>query len=273
MRIKKTLLMLDWGDWRLSLPELKLCLHNQTKFLEAPGASLCSAAAAAGRTGSMSWITSFLTLMWVTGLESGDNRCQHQTAWRSWWRLKLLFHRSMSAASAQTAWLNIGMSHLCLDWYQQWCFSRRGWALSSVRTKIITAQQTWRTYLGGKSVLELMTSRVTDTFRVHWGLGLTRNIHFLERRAQQRLYFLRTLKIIHLSHPLLLSFYHRFSESILTYGILVWFGCSSQKNASKTSKKKGKKSIRFENIKDLTTWGRSGPFCSLLFSFYIQMKL
>lgn len=77
IRIKKTLLMVDWGDWRPKpgLPELKLRLHIWTKFFEAPRSCLCTAAAK--RTGTMSWIASFLTLMWVTGLESGE----HQTAW------------------------------------------------------------------------------------------------------------------------------------------------------------------------------------------------
>lgn len=101
---------------------------------------------------------------------------------------------------------------------------------------------------------------------MHWGLGLTWNIHFLEGRTQQWLYFLGTLKIIHLSQTLLLSFYHRFTESNLTYGILVWFECSSQKTASKTSKKKQKRII-FQNLKDLITWGRSGPFSAPPFFF------
>lgn len=76
IRIRKILLMVDWGDWRLKpgLPELKLHLHLWTKLFQA-------LVTAVKRTGTMSWAASFFTLMWVTGLESRDNRCQHQTAW------------------------------------------------------------------------------------------------------------------------------------------------------------------------------------------------
>ena len=46
-------------------------------------------------------------------------------------------------------------------------------------------------------------------------------------KAQQRLHFLRLLNKVNLSQQLLESFYHCSIESILTYGILVWYGGSS----------------------------------------------
>lgn len=45
----------------------------------------------------------------------------------------------------------------------------------------------------------------------------------LVKRSHQRLYFLRSLRRANVSQPLLLSIYRCAVESILTYGILVWF--------------------------------------------------
>lgn len=55
-------------------------------------------------------------------------------------------------------------------------------------------------------------------------LKWTVNTAALVRKAQQRLYFLRTLRKAHLSARLLKSFYHCVVESILTYCITVWYG-------------------------------------------------
>lgn len=51
-------------------------------------------------------------------------------------------------------------------------------------------------------------------------LTWTRNITALVKKAQQRLYFLRTLE----KNGLLLSFYHGSIENVITCGMLVWFG-------------------------------------------------
>ena len=47
------------------------------------------------------------------------------------------------------------------------------------------------------------------------------------KKAQQRLYFLHTLRKVNLSQQHLRSFYRCSIESVLTYGILSWFGSSS----------------------------------------------
>uniref|UniRef100_A0A803KDV6 Alkylated DNA repair protein AlkB homologue 8 N-terminal domain-containing protein n=1 Tax=Xenopus tropicalis TaxID=8364 RepID=A0A803KDV6_XENTR len=57
------------------------------------------------------------------------------------------------------------------------------------------------------------------------------NIKGLLKKAQQRLYFLRILRKNHLPKNLLLAFYHCSIESILTYGLCVWFGGCTSKDA------------------------------------------
>ncbi len=61
----------------------------------------------------------------------------------------------------------------------------------------------------------------------------TINITALVKKAQKRLYFLRMLRKVNLSQQLLLSFYRCSIESVLTHGMLVWYGSSSaaDKNA------------------------------------------
>lgn len=49
------------------------------------------------------------------------------------------------------------------------------------------------------------------------------NTTALVKKAQQRLYFLRSLRKVKLSQELLLSFYKCSVESIITHDILVWF--------------------------------------------------
>ncbi|KAI5619386.1 gastrula zinc finger protein XlCGF28.1-like [Silurus asotus] len=61
---------------------------------------------------------------------------------------------------------------------------------------------------------------------VHISEDLTwqQNMSALVKKAQQRLYFLRSLKKSHLSPGILTSFYHCIIESILTNSITVWYG-------------------------------------------------
>lgn len=55
------------------------------------------------------------------------------------------------------------------------------------------------------------------------------NTRGLVKKAQQRLYFLRILRKNHLPQKLLLAFYHCAIESVLTYGLCVWYGsCTTQ---------------------------------------------
>ncbi|KAF7690822.1 hypothetical protein HF521_011119, partial [Silurus meridionalis] len=53
------------------------------------------------------------------------------------------------------------------------------------------------------------------------------NTSALVKKAQQRLYFLRSLKKSHLSPGILTSFYRCIIESILTNSITVWYGGST----------------------------------------------
>ncbi|KAI2667379.1 RNA-directed DNA polymerase from mobile element jockey [Labeo rohita] len=55
----------------------------------------------------------------------------------------------------------------------------------------------------------------------------TKNIMALVKKAQKRLYFLRMLRKVNLPQRLLVSFYSCSIESILTYGMLVWYGSST----------------------------------------------
>ncbi|KAL0150918.1 hypothetical protein M9458_053837 [Cirrhinus mrigala] len=58
-------------------------------------------------------------------------------------------------------------------------------------------------------------------------LSWTKNIMALVKKAQKRLYFLRMLRKVNLPQRLLVSFYSCSIESILTYGMLVWYGSST----------------------------------------------
>ncbi len=58
-------------------------------------------------------------------------------------------------------------------------------------------------------------------------LTWTINITALVKKAQKRLYFLRMVRKVNLAQQLLLSFYRCSIESVLTHGLLAWYGSSS----------------------------------------------
>ena len=58
-------------------------------------------------------------------------------------------------------------------------------------------------------------------------LSWTTNPSSLVKKAQQRLFFLRTLKKNHLSPAILVNFYNCVIESILTNCVTVWYGSCS----------------------------------------------
>ncbi len=58
-------------------------------------------------------------------------------------------------------------------------------------------------------------------------LTWTINITALVKKAKKWLYFLRMLRKVNLSQQLLLSFYRCSIESVLTHGMLAWYGSSS----------------------------------------------
>ncbi|KAL1276310.1 hypothetical protein QQF64_035933 [Cirrhinus molitorella] len=71
-----------------------------------------------------------------------------------------------------------------------------------------------------------MVERVT-TFKFLSTYCWTVNTTSVVKKAEQRLYFLRMLRKTNMSYQLLVSFYHCSVESIISYGILVWYaGCT-----------------------------------------------
>ena len=56
---------------------------------------------------------------------------------------------------------------------------------------------------------------------------MTTNTNVVDKKAQQRLHFLRMLRRNHLEKKLLVAFYHLTIENVLTYCITAWYAnCS-----------------------------------------------
>ena len=53
------------------------------------------------------------------------------------------------------------------------------------------------------------------------------------RKARQRIYFLRTLKSFRVNKNILRSFYNAIIENVLTFGIIIWFEGSADKDKQK----------------------------------------
>ncbi|KAI4888889.1 hypothetical protein NFI96_000986, partial [Prochilodus magdalenae] len=87
-------------------------------------------------------------------------------------------------------------------------------------------------YISGAAVEQVTSFKFLST---HISSDLTwyLNSSVLVKKAQQRLYFLRSLKKVHLSPRILLNFYRCTIESILTNGISVWYGncCAADRKA------------------------------------------
>lgn len=67
---------------------------------------------------------------------------------------------------------------------------------------------------------------LTVTEDLLWGKNITSAIG----KAQRHLFYLRKLKSVELSQRLMVNFYHCAVESVLTYGLLVWFSsCTKAK--------------------------------------------
>ena len=78
-------------------------------------------------------------------------------------------------------------------------------------------------YINGKDVETVGSFKFLGIY-ISEDLSWTINGNMLVKKAQKRLYFLRMLGKLNLSQHLLLSYYCSTIESVLTYGILVWFG-------------------------------------------------
>ncbi len=81
-------------------------------------------------------------------------------------------------------------------------------------------------YINGEGVERVTSFKFLGT-HISENLSWTTNTTAIVKKAQQRLYFLCTLKKVNLSQQHLTSFYRCSIESVLTYGILTWYGSSS----------------------------------------------
>ncbi len=81
-------------------------------------------------------------------------------------------------------------------------------------------------YINGEGVERVTGFKFLGT-HISENLSWTTNTTAIVKKAQQRLYFLCTLKKVNLSQQHLTSFYRCSIESVLTYGILTWYGSSS----------------------------------------------
>lgn len=80
--------------------------------------------------------------------------------------------------------------------------------------------------INGEGVERVLTFEFLST-HISEDLTWTHNTNCLIRKAQQRLHVRRALRKVNLSQHLLVSFYHCSIESVLTYGMLVWYSSNS----------------------------------------------
>ncbi|KAI4890782.1 hypothetical protein NFI96_007797, partial [Prochilodus magdalenae] len=87
-------------------------------------------------------------------------------------------------------------------------------------------------YISGAAVEQVTSFKFLGT-HISSDLTWSLNSSVLVKKAQQRLYFLRSLKKVHLSPRILVNFYRCTIESILTNGISVWYGncCAADRKA------------------------------------------
>ncbi|KAI4882367.1 hypothetical protein NFI96_008890 [Prochilodus magdalenae] len=87
-------------------------------------------------------------------------------------------------------------------------------------------------YISGAAVEQVTSFKFLGT-HISSDLTWSLNSSVLVKKAQQRLYFLRSLKKVHLSPRILVNFYRCTIKSILTNGISVWYGncCAADRKA------------------------------------------
>ncbi|KAI4882866.1 hypothetical protein NFI96_000892 [Prochilodus magdalenae] len=87
-------------------------------------------------------------------------------------------------------------------------------------------------YISGAAVEQVTSFKFLGT-HISCDLTWSLNSSVLVKKAQQHLYFLRSLKKVHLSPRILVNFYRCTIESILTNGISVWYGncCAADRKA------------------------------------------
>ncbi|KAI4904925.1 hypothetical protein NFI96_004658 [Prochilodus magdalenae] len=84
-----------------------------------------------------------------------------------------------------------------------------------------------------RAAIEQVTSFKFLGTHISSDLTWSLNSSVLVKKVQQRLYFFRSLKKVHLSPRILVNFYRCTTESILTNGISVWYGncCAADRKA------------------------------------------
>ncbi|KAI4903672.1 hypothetical protein NFI96_008970 [Prochilodus magdalenae] len=82
--------------------------------------------------------------------------------------------------------------------------------------------------MGGTEVERVKTFKFLCVY-ISEDLTWSLNTHYIVRKSQQRLYFLRRLRKFGMSAQILSNFYRSTIESVLTSSVTVWYGnCTAQ---------------------------------------------
>lgn len=81
-------------------------------------------------------------------------------------------------------------------------------------------------FINGEEVERVSSFKFLGT-NISDDLTWSKNTQSLVKKSQRRLYFLRSLRKVNLSQQHLVSFYRCTIESVLTYGICIWYGSCS----------------------------------------------
>ncbi|KAK0145307.1 hypothetical protein N1851_015800 [Merluccius polli] len=107
----------------------------------------------------------------------------------------------------------------------EWC-GDHNLALNTTKTKEVIIDFHMARHLshsplliGGEEVSNFKFLGVTVADDLSWRTNITSDVG----KAQQRLFYLRKLKRAKLPQGLMVNFHHCAVESVLTYGLLVWF--------------------------------------------------
>jgi len=81
-------------------------------------------------------------------------------------------------------------------------------------------------YINGDTVERVKDFKFLGT-HISQDINGATNTTALVKKAQQRLYFLRSINKMNLSQKMPLSFYSCSVQSIISHAILVWFSCTT----------------------------------------------
>ncbi|KAI4896466.1 hypothetical protein NFI96_009516 [Prochilodus magdalenae] len=109
-------------------------------------------------------------------------------------------------------------------------------------------------FIGGKEVERVKTFKFLGV-HISEDLAWSHNTHYIVRKSQQQLYFLRRLRKFGMSAQILSNFYRSTIESVLTSSITVWYGnCTAQDRKALQRVIKTSQSISgaaFPSLKDI----------------------